>query len=370
MRILHVSPTFFGEASIVGGAERYVWELARATARLADVSIVTFGPDARRFERDGVRVEQLRSRRMLDHPLASNPLNATFVREIRRADVVHCHQVHALPTDAAIVLARLFRRPVFVTDLGGGHSRAPSLYLPIQRMATGYLLISAYSRQLWTRPNRSRPPDSLEVIYGGVDVDRFSPGGHVDPNSILFVGRLLAHKGIEHLIDAIEDPLTLRIVGRPYDPVYFAMLRDRAKGKPVAFETGVDDAGLVERYRSCLACVLPSVATDWQGRTTQVAELLGLVVLEAMACGRPAVVSRTTSLPELVEDGHTGFIVPPGDAAALRSRLQQLRADPTLASRMGAAARDAVLQRFTWDATARRCLAAYKGAQGLSGLKA
>src|SRR5262245_43732511 len=120
MRILHVSPTFFGEASVVGGAERYVWELARATARLADVGILTFGPDARRFERDGVRIEQLRSTRLVDHPLGSNPLSAAFASEIRRADVVHCHQVHALATDAAIVLARIGRRPVFVTDLGGG----------------------------------------------------------------------------------------------------------------------------------------------------------------------------------------------------------------------------------------------------------
>ena len=124
----------------------------------------------------------------------------------------------------------------------------------------------------------------------------------------------------------------------------------------------MDDAGLVERYRSCLACVLPSVATDWKGRTTQVAELLGLVVLESMACGRPAVVSRTTSLPELVDEGHTGFIVPPGDPVALRSRLQQLRADPGLANVMGTAARAAVLKQFTWDATARRCLTAYERA--------
>src|SRR6185503_16938691 len=122
---------------------------------------------------------------------------------------------------------------------------------------------------------------------------------------------------------AIADPLTLRIVGRPYDPAYFAMLRDRAKDKPIVFETDVDDTGLVGRYRSCLASVLPSV------------------------------VSRTTSLPELVEDGRTGFIVPPGDAAALRSRLLQLRADPDRATTMGAAARAAVLERFTWDATAR-----------------
>lgn len=367
MRVLHITPTYFDDASIVGGAERYAWELARATAKLTRVTMLTFGPAAAEFERDGVRVKLLRRRAVFNHELASSPASAAFVREIHRADVVHCHQVHALPIDAAVVLGRLLRKPVFVTDLGGGHARAPSLYLPLHRLATGYLLLSEYSRQLWAKTPASRRPDWLEVIYGGVDVDRFSPGGSPDPRTVLFVGRLLSHKGIEHLIDAIVDPLTLRIVGRPYDPAYLAMLKDRAKGKPVAFETGVDDAGLVDRYRSAFVSVLPSVATDWQGRVTTVAELLGLVVLEAMACGTPAIVSRTASLPELVDDGKTGFIVPPGNPEALRERLLTLQASPGLAKAMGLRARAAVLERFTWDITARRCLTAYERAIRNSG---
>jgi glycosyltransferase involved in cell wall biosynthesis len=90
-----------------------------------------------------------------------------------------------------------------------------------------------------------------------------------------------------------------------------------------------------------------------------VTELLGLSVLEAMASGTPVVASRTGGLPEVVRDGETGFLVPPGDVSALHDRLDQLLRDQALARRMGRAARDLVLDRFTWRATAARCLDAY-----------
>ena len=383
MRVLHITPTHFGDASIVGGAERYAWELARAMARDAEVTFLALADAGTEFERDGVHVVHAAGRQVLSHPLARNPLSRRLFRAIRRTDVVHCHQAQTFVTSAAVVAARMIGRPVFVTDLGGGHPYSPAHYLPILRLASGFLLVSEYSRRLWAeRPRRARP-DRMEVIYGGVDTGLFRPLDHrtiglsdhraiglsdhraIDPSGprseVLYVGRLLPHKGIEHLIAAIEPPFALRIVGRPYDLPYLAMLKDRARGQAITFEPDVDDRGLVERCRSALALVLPSVSTDWLGRTTDVSELFGLVVVEAMACGIPVIVSRTGSLPELVEDGVTGFIVPPADPAEIRRRLRELYADPTRSAEMGRRAHDVVLQRFTWAATARRCLDAYLG---------
>ena len=362
MRILHISPTFFDDASFIGGAERYTWELARAMSGQADVTLLTFGPTTRHETRDGVTIQQLRRLPLIEHPLASNPVSVPFLRAVKHADVVHCHQVDTIPTAVGIVAARLMSKPVFVTDLGGGHGHAPTNYLPILRLASGFLLISEYSRSLWQQAPRGRRPAQLEVIYGGVDTDRFRPGGTKDPDMVLYVGRLLPHKGIEHLIDAIEAPMRLHVVGRAYDPAYFAILQERARGKPIVFEHDVNDAGLVERYQRAFVSVLPSVPTDWRGQTTAVAELFGLVVIEAMACGTPVIVSRTTSLPELVEEGRTGWIVPPADADALRRRLQETHANPALAAALGAAARQAVIERFTWRATADRCIDAYRRA--------
>jgi glycosyltransferase involved in cell wall biosynthesis len=72
------------------------------------------------------------------------------------------------------------------------------------------------------------------------------------------------------------------------------------------------------------------------------------------------VCSRIGGIAEIVRDGETGFLVDPGDVAALHDRIALLLSDTRLARRMGANARDVVLERFTWDACARRCVAAYR----------
>jgi glycosyltransferase involved in cell wall biosynthesis len=79
-----------------------------------------------------------------------------------------------------------------------------------------------------------------------------------------------------------------------------------------------------------------------------------------MASGTPVVASRLDGLPEVVRDGETGFLVTPGDVDELRDRLAQLLADRVLAARMGRRGRDLLLEQFTWEACAQRCLAAYE----------
>lgn len=364
MRVLHVTPTHFADASVVGGAERFAWELARAMAADAEVTFLALSDRADAHTRDGVRVVHVPGRRLIDHPLARNPISRALVSAIRGADVVHCHQAHTFLTSACLVLGRLLGRPVFVTDLGGGHVYAPDQYLPLLRAANALLLISDYSRRQWEQVPARQRPDRLVTVYAGVDVDRFSPGPAqaAARAEALFVGRILPHKGIEHLIDAIEPPLSVRLVGRIYDPAYADMLRARGAGKAMTFESNLDDDALVERYRGALAVVVPSVATDWRGNTTNVSELFGLVAAEGMACGRPAVVSRTGALPEVVEDGVSGYVVPAADSAALRDRLLRIARDPGAADAMGRRARARVIERFTWPATARRCLDAYRTA--------
>jgi len=108
-----------------------------------------------------------------------------------------------------------------------------------------------------------------------------------------------------------------------------------------------------------LVLVLPSVERTCYGRSIAVSELLGLVVLEAMASGTPVVASRLGGLPEIVQHGETGFLVTPGNTGELRERVEQILTDPALAARLGAAARASVLECFTWRACAERCLAAY-----------
>ena len=367
MRLTLISPTSFAEHSVIGGAERYTWELARALARASDVQSVTFltwGPRSSVVKREGVLVQTLRWWPGPRHPLMPDVLRPALFKAIRSADVVHAFQVDVLSSNVAVWAAARIGVPVFVTDLGGGYGRVPSTRWPIMRRASGYLLISDYSRRLWEAAPSFRRPDRLDVIWAGVDTDHFSPGGDPDPTMVVFVGRLVAHKGVEHVINGLPEGHRLHIIGRPYDQAYLAFLREAARGKAVTFEHDLDDAALLERMRRAGAAVLPSVATDYRGCVTVQAELFGLAAAEAMACGTPAIVSDTASLPEVVADGVTGYVVPAADPQAIGDRLRGLAQNPALRRRLGVQARARVLERFTWDATAARCLEAYRRTGG------
>lgn len=362
MRLTLISPTSFTEHSVIGGAERYTWELARALARAPEVQAVTFltwGPQASRTVRDGVTIQCLRWWGPR-HPLTPDVFRPALFKAIRTANVVHAFQVDVLSSNVAVLVASSLGVPVFVTDLGGGYGRVPSTRWPIMRRATGYLLISEYSRLLWEAAPRFRRPDHLDVIWAGVDTNHFSPAGNSDPMMVVYVGRLVAHKGVEHAIAGLPEGHRLHVIGRPYDQAYLAFLRDTARGKAVTFEHDLNDDALLARLRAASVAVLPSVATDYRGNVTNQAELFGLAAAEAMACGTPAIVSRTASLPEVVEDGVTGFVVPPADPAAIRAKIQQLASDPVLRAQLSRQARAKVVERFTWDATAARCLSAYR----------
>jgi len=95
------------------------------------------------------------------------------------------------------------------------------------------------------------------------------------------------------------------------------------------------------------------------GRETRVPELLGQTLLEGMACETPAICTNVASMPEVVVDGVTGFIVAPNDPQALAVRLNWLREHPTTVRKMGIAGRERVLSHFIWPSVVSRCLEAY-----------
>src|SRR5262249_25532314 len=157
---------------------------------------------------------------------------------------------------------------------------------------------------------------------GGVDTEKFSPDPAVPREPVvLFVGRLVPHKGVNYLIEALPDGLTLEVIGRPYDAGFAAELRRLAAGRAVRFRADCDDAEVVRACRRALCVVLPSVYRSPAGGETPVPELLGQTLLEGMACRTPVVCTAVASLPEVVADGVTGFVVAPNDPAALGAKL-------------------------------------------------
>ena len=357
MRIVHVAPTLFGPNGIFGGGERYPLELARALAAHVETELVTFGPRPRAWrDSSGLGVRVLRSLAHLGgHP--AHPIAAGLVPALAAADVVHAHHMRAAPSRVAALVARARGARAAVTDHG---LRGGSWLGLLPRLFDCFLTVSAYSaRDLGAPSSRTR------VVYGGADPRRYSPDPRLAREGVLFVGRITPHKGIDRLIPAIPDHVPLRVVGSEgHDPRrperdYPALLRRLAAGRRVEFLGAVADEDLVDLHRRAQVFVLPSVERTCYGREIAVSELLGLAAIEAMASGTPVVASRIGGLPEVVLDGETGFLVDPRDAAELRERIGQLLRDRSLAARLGQNARERVLEHFTWDACAKRCLAAY-----------
>ena len=352
MTVAHVVPApFDARDGILGGAERYSFELARHMSERTSTRLVTFGAAERREQIGQLEIIVLEGYHVRGQ--RTNPIAASLPKALRGARVVHCHQQHVMASSFAALLARLTRRRVFVTDLGGGGLDVSS-FVCTDGWYHGHLHISEYSRRIAGHAGSS----TARVIFGGVDTERFSPGG-VAGDSVLFVGRILPHKGVHDLISAVSPLVPLRIVGQPMDRDYLQTLKDLARNKQVTFVHDADDAALVEEYRRAACVVLPSVYRTPDGRTTQIPELLGQTLLEAMSCGRPVICTEVASMPEVVVHQETGFVVPPGDPRALAQAIDVVCADRAVADVMGRAGRQRVLERFRWDQVVDRCLEAY-----------
>ena len=352
-----MAPCAFGSQGLYGGGERYPLELARAIAAEVECELVTFGPRPGRWAGDGLRVRVLRPLgRLRGHP--AQPVAPLLPATLAGADVVHTHHFRSLPTRMAALTARALGAATAVTDHGLPGRSWGGL---VHRLFDRFLTVSRFSASVL-----GAPPARTQVIYGGADTRRFAPDPGGDRDGVLFVGRLTPHKGIDRLIRALPAGASLRIAGsgghdpRPPERGYPMLLRRLADARDVTFLGPVPDPALPELYRRAAVLALPSVDRTCYGREVRVSELLGLVALEAMASGTPVVASRTGGLAEVVADGETGFLVEPGDVEALGDRLALLLSDRRLAARLGSNARDLVVERFTWQACAERCLAAYQ----------
>jgi glycosyltransferase involved in cell wall biosynthesis len=197
------------------------------------------------------------------------------------------------------------------------------------------------------------------LVKGGVDADHFHPP-ETPPtrDRVLFVGRLLPHKGIDQLIAALPTDLPLTVCGRAYHADYFAVLRRLAEGKRVEFRTDATDDETRDLYRRAWATVLPSVYRDYYGHSHVQPELMGFTLLESMACGTPAICSRVGGMPEFVRHGRTGFVF--DELSELTGYLRALASDPMLTDRMGKEARRVVEREFDRRVCGSKLVALYR----------
>ncbi|WP_164704351.1 glycogen synthase [Blastococcus litoris] len=301
------------------------------------------------------------------------------------ADLVHSHTwyangagmlaalVHGIPH---VVTAHSLepRRPWKADQLGGGYRLSSWVERTAYLAADAVIAVSNGMRLDVLDAYPDLDPARVHVVGNGVDADAYRPvhdpdvvrGLGVDPDRpyALFVGRITRQKGVMHLLAAAEQlPPEAGLVlcaGAPDTPAErqqvadaVAELQSRRSGV-VWIEAMLPREQLVPLITGATVFVVPSVY-----------EPLGIVNLEAAACGTAVVASAVGGIPEVVDDGRTGLLVPydPDDVVAfeqgLAARIAELLADPDRAAAMGAAGRERVLAEFGWPAIAQQTVEVY-----------
>lgn len=228
-------------------------------------------------------------------------------------------------------------------------------------------VIASCSDEAFELRSMGVPSQNISIAPCGVDIDAFSPDGPAEPRDlphrIVSIGRLVPRKGVDLVILALGilaaqgmDDVELVVAGSAEGPA--ARDPEIARLRQIARGCGVEDRVIFRGpvARDSVPALLRSadavVCTPWY-------EPFGIVPLEAMACGVPVVAAAVGGLIDTVIDGVTGMHVPPRNAQAVAEALAELIADDRIGARMGAAGRDRVESRYTWDRVAAQVEHAY-----------
>jgi len=336
-----------------GGAQEHVFNLvSRMDHDYYDVSIVSLSPGSavRKLQRAGFGVT------VIDEPddAIATGILAAHLADIR-ADVVHDHMYRAevVGTKAAIALATAgHRRPFVMSTVHSSRVRSAEDQDVLRRLTPSIDRLIVVSRAIDRKvveEGRFGAPRTL--VYNGVDLERYD---HQEPCCTLrdeydmepgspivgVVGRLELEKGHPTLLEAW--PHVLREVPGAYLMVVGEGSRQEALHQ-IAREQGIERHVIFTGRRDDIPAVTAAfdVAVLPSYREAQ-----GLTILEAMALSRPVVASSVGGIPEMIEDGVTGLLVPPHDPAALAAAIVRVLRDHPLADMLGRAGHDLVHDRF------------------------
>ncbi|MEV5101788.1 glycogen synthase [Streptomyces massasporeus] len=364
---------------VYGGAGVHVEFLARELRPLVDLDVHCWGEG----RADGVR--RHRSWSALD---GANDALRTFSVDLAMAaalegrELVHSHTWYAnlgghlakmLYGIPHVMTAHSLEplRPWKAEQLGGGYELSSWAERTAIEGADAVVAVSGAMREDILGCYPALDPERVHVVHNGIDTTLYRPDHGTDALErigldrsrpyVLFVGRITRQKGVPHLLRAVRDidpaAQVVLCAGAPDTPEIDQEFRELF-GELSGVRDGVfwipkmlPRPEVIQLLTHAALFVCPSVY-----------EPLGIVNLEAMACGTPVVASAVGGIPEVVDDGTTGLLVQPGDAfeAGLARAMDTVLGDPDAARRMGEAGRERAVGEFGWDAVARRTVRLYE----------
>ena len=378
---------------IYGGAGVHVAELVRVLRKHIEVQVRAFGAD-----RNEIDTKAYRHSGDFDSVNAAVQTMATdlaMVSDVAGADLVHSHTWYA--NFAGQVAGTLHGIPHLITahsleplrpwkeeQLGGGYRLSSWVERTAYEGATGIIAVSAGMREDILRAYPQIDPAKVSVVHNGIDLDAFKAADNpdlvrangIDPDqrSVVFVGRITQQKGLPYLLKAARElPSDVQLVlcaGAPDTPEILQTVTDlvaelrKVRDNVIWVEKHLSRPELIAILSAATVFACPSIY-----------EPLGIVNLEAMACGTPVVATATGGIPEVVVHEETGLLVPieqlldgsgkPLDEAKfvgdLASALNTALESRDLAA-FGAAGRSRVENHFSWDSIAERTLDVYRAA--------
>ncbi|MGB4778722.1 glycogen synthase [Microbacterium sp.] len=377
---------------IYGGAGVHVTELVRALRQTIDVQVRAFGADRDETGTTsyGVPVELATA----NAAVQTLGTDLEIVGDVAGANVVHSHTwyanfaghlaslLHGIPH---VITAHSLEplRPWKAEQLGGGYAVSSYIERTAYEHAAAVVAVSGGMRRDILRSYPSLDPDKVRVIYNGIDVEGWQPRADhallerygIDPNrpSVVFVGRITRQKGLPYFLRAAarlpRDVQVVLCAGAPDTPQILAEVEGLVRDLQGQRDGVVWIGEFLPRDQLC--AVLSSATTFV---CPSVYEPLGIVNLEAMACGAAVVGTATGGIPEVVVDGVTGRLVPieqvqdgtgtPIDpdrfVADLAAVLTEVVSDPECARAYGDAGRRRAATEFSWQAIADATAALYR----------
>jgi alpha-maltose-1-phosphate synthase len=378
---------------IYGGAGVHVAELVRVLRPHIEVQVRAFG--AARNEIDTNAYSHGAEFNEANAAIQTMATDLAMVSDIAGADLVHSHtwyanfagkvagDLHGIPH---LITAHSLEplRPWKADQLGGGYAVSSWVERSAYESATKIIAVSHGMRADILRAYPQIDPAKVTVVHNGIDLAAFQSankpdlvrnlGINPDARSVVFVGRITQQKGLPYLLKAARElPADVQLVlcaGAPDTPEINQTVVDLV----AELRKHRDNVIWVEKHlsREELIAVLSSATVF---ACPSIYEPLGIVNLEAMACGIPVVATATGGIPEVVEDGVTGLLVPieqlsdgsgkPLDEAKfvgdLANALNKALEEVDLAA-FGAAGRKRVEDHFSWDRIAQDTIAVYRDA--------